>query len=124
MRRRPELMQLEMGMSTSRYFPASGTAGLARSLVSGNRRVPCPPPIITESTSLVLADCRPVCDIKSCVLTLLLKPSLTRTQERNRYIAISLSRPFQQRANVTVQSHRIAAQFRSRVLRIEHRLNF
>ena len=33
--RRPELMQLEMGMSTRRYLPASGTAGLARSLVRG-----------------------------------------------------------------------------------------
>src|SRR3974390_1726073 len=56
-------MQFEIGISTMRYFPASGTAGLARSLVSGNNRVPCPPPIITESTLLVLIDCRPVCDI-------------------------------------------------------------
>src|ERR1039457_4663222 len=63
-RRRPELMQLEMGMSTRRYLPASGTAGLARSLVSGNNRVPWPPPMMTESTLLVLTDCRPVCDIK------------------------------------------------------------
>src|SRR5690606_7108578 len=53
MRRRFELMQLEMGMSTSRYLPASGTAGLARSLVSGNSRVPAPPPMITDSTRLV-----------------------------------------------------------------------
>src|SRR5215471_7723108 len=65
MRRSPELMQLEMGMSTSRYLPASGTAGLARSLVSGNNRVPCPPPMITESTLLVFNDCLPVCDIKN-----------------------------------------------------------
>src|SRR5690242_16257516 len=63
MRRRPELMQLEMGMSTMRYFPASGTAGFARSLVRGNNRVPWPPPIITERTLLVLIVCRPVCDI-------------------------------------------------------------
>src|SRR4051794_39793420 len=63
MRRRPELMQFEIGMSTMRYLPASGTAGLARSLVSGNKRVPCPPPIMTESTLLVLIVCRPVCDI-------------------------------------------------------------
>src|SRR5882724_6487180 len=62
MRRKPELMQLEMGMSTRRYFPASGTAGLARSLVKGNSRVPWPPPIMTESTLLVLIDCRPVSD--------------------------------------------------------------
>src|SRR6185437_4291529 len=63
MRRRPELMQLEMGMSTMRYLPASGTAGLARSLVSGNNRVPWPPPIMTDSTLLVFMVCRPVCDI-------------------------------------------------------------
>src|SRR5690242_18493716 len=58
-------MQLEMGMSTRRYLPASGTAGLARSLVSGNSLVPCPPPMITESTLLVFNDCLPVCDIKN-----------------------------------------------------------
>src|SRR5205809_959707 len=46
MRRRPELMQFEIGISTMRYFPASGTAGLERSLVSGNRRVPAPPPMM------------------------------------------------------------------------------
>src|SRR5215831_20127831 len=60
-------MQLEIGMSTRRYLPASGTAGLALSLVSGNNRVPCPPPMITESTLLVLAVCRPVCDMDLCV---------------------------------------------------------
>src|SRR5215468_8093736 len=65
MRRRPELMQLEIGISTRRYLPASGTAGLARSLVSGKSRLPCPPPMTTESTLLVLIEilCRPVCDI-------------------------------------------------------------
>ena len=46
----PELMQLEMGMSISRYFPAIGTAGLLRDLVSGNKRVPRPPPRINEMT--------------------------------------------------------------------------
>src|SRR3989442_2175582 len=65
MRRKPELMQLEMGMSTSRYLPARGTAGLARSLVSGNSRLPCPPPMMTESTLLVFIDCRPVSDMQS-----------------------------------------------------------
>src|SRR5438477_9548131 len=55
-------MQLEIGISTNRYLPASGTAGLARSLVSGNKRVPWPPPMITDRTLLVLIDCRPVCD--------------------------------------------------------------
>src|SRR5207245_1849978 len=48
---------------TRRYFPANGTAGLARSLVNGNSRLPCPPPMITESTSLVLSDWRRVYDI-------------------------------------------------------------
>src|SRR5579862_611556 len=66
-------MQLEMGISTSRYLPAKGTAGLARSLVNGNSRVPCPPPMITESTLLVLIDCRTNCDISS--------PSFTRLRE-------------------------------------------
>ena len=31
----PEWMQLEMGMSISRYLPAIGTAGLLRDFVSG-----------------------------------------------------------------------------------------
>src|SRR5436190_4560286 len=61
MRLRPELMQLEIGISTRRYFPASGTAGLERSLVSGKRRLPAPPPIITASTLLVLGDIRLPC---------------------------------------------------------------
>src|SRR5215831_3252669 len=56
MRRRSELMQFEIGMSTSRYFPARGTAGLARSLVSGNSRVPAPPPRISDRTLLVFGD--------------------------------------------------------------------
>src|ERR1039457_6447206 len=56
-------MQFEIGMSTSRYLPASGTAGLERSFVSGNSRVPWPPPMMTQRTALVLSDWRPVCDI-------------------------------------------------------------
>src|SRR4051812_11134496 len=47
MRRSPELMQFEIGMSTMRYLPANGTAGLERSLVSGKSRVPAPPPMMT-----------------------------------------------------------------------------
>ena len=35
MRRTPELMQLEMGMSMSRYLPPMGTAGLERFSVRG-----------------------------------------------------------------------------------------
>src|SRR5437773_10683990 len=61
MRRRFELMQLEIGISTRRYLPASGTAGFERSLVSGNRRLPCPPPIITESTLPTVGAIRLLC---------------------------------------------------------------
>src|SRR5882762_524601 len=61
-------MQLEIGTSTIRYFPASGTAGLARSLVSGNRRFPCPPPMMTQSTLLVLSVWRPNCDIRKLLV--------------------------------------------------------
>src|SRR5208283_2531186 len=43
-------MQLDTGISMSRYFPAIGTAGLLRDLVSGNRRAPRPPPRIRETT--------------------------------------------------------------------------
>src|SRR5258708_11185559 len=49
MRPRPELRQLLIGISTSRYLPASGTAGLDRSFVSGNSRVPAPPPMMIAS---------------------------------------------------------------------------
>ena len=55
MRRRSALRQLLIGMSTIRYFPPSGTAGFARSLVSGKSRVPAPPPRMTESTSFGLS---------------------------------------------------------------------
>src|SRR5205085_124234 len=53
MRRISELRQLEMGMSTRRYLPPMGTAGLERCRLSGNRRVPRPPPRIRASTSFV-----------------------------------------------------------------------
>ena len=43
-------MQFEIGISTKRYFPAKGTAGLDRSRVNGNKRAPCPPPITTART--------------------------------------------------------------------------
>src|ERR1041385_9269781 len=56
-------MQLEIGMSTNRYLPASGTAGFARSLVNGKSRVPAPPPIMTDSPCLVLGDMRLPCVI-------------------------------------------------------------
>src|SRR4051812_13136930 len=57
-------MQLEMGMSTRRYLPARGTAGLARSLVKGKSRLPAPPPIITDKTLLMFGDMRLPCVIK------------------------------------------------------------
>src|SRR2546423_2286411 len=44
--RGPELGQWLMGISPSRYFPPSGTAGLALSLVNGKSRVPAPPPMM------------------------------------------------------------------------------
>src|SRR6266542_2570213 len=44
-----ELMQFEIAISTSRYLPPSGTAGLDRCCVSGNKRFPAPPPRITAS---------------------------------------------------------------------------
>ena len=49
----PELMQLLIGTSMRRYFPAIGTAGLDRSRVRGWILVPRPPPMITPSTSLI-----------------------------------------------------------------------
>lgn len=52
-RRNPELMQFEMGISTNRYLPPSGTAGLERSLVKGKSRVPWPPPRMTARTLCV-----------------------------------------------------------------------
>src|SRR5271165_3702951 len=41
--RMPPLARLESAKSISRYRPPNGTAGLARSAVSGLRRVPAPP---------------------------------------------------------------------------------
>src|SRR4051794_34246775 len=43
----PEFRQLEMGISTKRYLPAIGTAGLERLAVKGYKRVPAPPPSMT-----------------------------------------------------------------------------
>src|ERR1700704_1813263 len=42
-------MQLEIGMSTRRYFPPTGTAGFERCCVNGKSRLPAPPPRITAS---------------------------------------------------------------------------
>ena len=43
--------QLLMGMSMRRYLPPIGTAGFERCSVSGNSRVPWPPPRMRASTS-------------------------------------------------------------------------
>jgi hypothetical protein len=47
------LIQLEMGISTMRYFPPKGTAGFEREPVSGNKRVPFPPPSMIDKTSVI-----------------------------------------------------------------------
>src|SRR4051812_10282815 len=45
-----EFRQLLIGISTNRYLPARGTAGLQRSAVNGCNRVPRPPPMMMAST--------------------------------------------------------------------------
>src|SRR6266567_832523 len=52
--RSPEFRQLLIGISTMRYLPPSGTAGLARSLVNGNKRVPAPPPMMMAKVRWVV----------------------------------------------------------------------
>ena len=52
MRVMPEFRQFEIGISTKRYFPAIGTAGLERAAVNGYNLVPAPPPSITAITEL------------------------------------------------------------------------
>jgi hypothetical protein len=47
-------MQFEMGMSTSRYFPAMGTAGLLRLAVRGYKRDHAPQPSITAINDLLI----------------------------------------------------------------------
>jgi hypothetical protein len=47
-----EFKQLEMGISTSLYLPAMGTAGLLLVDVNGDNLDPAPPPSITAITFL------------------------------------------------------------------------
>jgi hypothetical protein len=50
-----ELMQLDMGISTKRYLPAIGTAGLLLLAVKGYNLDPAPPPrtiAITDALSI------------------------------------------------------------------------
>jgi hypothetical protein len=49
-----ELIQFEIGISTKRYFPAIGTAGLERLSVSGANLEPCPPPKIMANVLLFI----------------------------------------------------------------------
>src|SRR5262245_46832640 len=53
-RRSSLLTQLDSVKSTMRYSPPNGTAGLARSRVSGSRRVPLPPARIRVRTSFTV----------------------------------------------------------------------
>ena len=46
-------MQFEIGISTSLYLPAIGTAGLLRLAVSGYNLDPAPPPNTIEITDLL-----------------------------------------------------------------------
>src|ERR1017187_6467097 len=48
----PELMKLLSTKSMMRYLPPKGTAGLARSLVRGQSRVPLPPARTMPSTRI------------------------------------------------------------------------
>jgi hypothetical protein len=50
----PEFNQFEIGMSTNLYLPAIGTAGFDRLAVNGNKRVPAPPPKITDNICLLI----------------------------------------------------------------------
>ena len=49
-----ELIQLEIGISTKRYFPAIGTAGLERVWVNGANLEPCPPPRMIAKADLFI----------------------------------------------------------------------
>jgi hypothetical protein len=49
-----ELIQLEIGISTNLYLPAIGTAGLLLAEVKGYKRLPAPPPSITEIRDLLI----------------------------------------------------------------------
>src|SRR5215218_5363135 len=59
----PACRLLLIGMSIRRNLPPIGTAGFARSRVSGQSRLPCPPPriaVITFSTISPMAALRQV----------------------------------------------------------------
>lgn len=49
-----ELIQLEIGMSTNRYLPAMGTAGLDLVSVKGDNLEPAPPPRIMANVLMFI----------------------------------------------------------------------
>src|SRR4249919_2127483 len=98
MLRMSEFRQLLMGISTSRYLPPRGTAGLALSFVSGKSLVPAPPPMMiarVRSTggmrgSLLIRDSHhepsyPNChDFQDCLQFSAFEQSLPGRQSSNR----------------------------------------
>jgi hypothetical protein len=50
-----EFKQLEIGISTNRYLPAIGTAGLLLVDVNGESLVPAPPPKMIAMTFLFIS---------------------------------------------------------------------
>src|SRR5580704_16749180 len=89
MRRMPALTRFDNVKSISRYSPPNGTAGLARSAVSGASRLPAPPASTMASTleSAAISHLRgPACPVAA------LRTSLAR-QTRRRVIRAGLGRP-------------------------------
>jgi len=66
------LMQLLMGMSIRRYFPAMGTAGFERIWVNGCRREPLPPPMMTPKTSLIDGIVTSMSSLQGCFVSSML----------------------------------------------------
>src|SRR5580765_1666431 len=59
-------MQFDKVMSIMRYWPANGTAGLARSRVRGKSLSPAPPASRTPSVSLIFSDLRAWVPLLGC----------------------------------------------------------
>src|ERR1041384_1605597 len=75
-------MQLLMGMSMRRYFPAIGTAGFERILVNGCRRDPRPPPIMTPRTSFIDGIAAPLPSLRGVFATTKQSPGSVRLPRR------------------------------------------
>src|ERR1700682_1104849 len=72
--KKPALTILESAKSMRRYVPPKGTAGLARSAVSGNNRLPSPPARTMARTRMVLPSLVSECEIEK------LRASVNRAQ--------------------------------------------